>query len=288
MAPRTQSTAPVDLPVALPGTEPEFRVVTRGAEPPSDAEVAANPRAASVRVRAAERIDPTGDARRRTAGASRSPRSDRHTQRLQRQRRQDARHRHNQYNRLNRHQQHDRRIDRDEPHDSPSTTTGTDDDRHQHHEGATMTAQRGRPTRPGMTQATPPTRARATATAGRATCPPLAAAARHRRPTPCAGEQPRPHATSRSMGARHSPYPRMLILTTSARCVADRRAARGGGRPRRATRRGAGHGSKCHGIRRRLRVAPPLPVTVARAPFVGDAHRHRGARRGRHPGADDE
>jgi 16S rRNA (cytosine1402-N4)-methyltransferase len=56
IAPRTRSTAPVDLPVAPPGTEPKFRVVTRGAERPSDAEVAANPRAASVRVRAAERI----------------------------------------------------------------------------------------------------------------------------------------------------------------------------------------------------------------------------------------
>jgi 16S rRNA (cytosine1402-N4)-methyltransferase len=75
IAPRTRSTAPVDLPVAPPGTEPEFRVVTRGAERPSDAEVAANPRAASVRVRAAERIDrtqpPPG-----TAGRTRRHRSD--------------------------------------------------------------------------------------------------------------------------------------------------------------------------------------------------------------------
>ncbi|GII22081.1 16S rRNA (cytosine(1402)-N(4))-methyltransferase RsmH [Planosporangium mesophilum] len=57
---RTRSTAPVDLPVELPGTEPTFRLLTRGAEPPSEAEVEANPRAASVKLRAAERVDPAG------------------------------------------------------------------------------------------------------------------------------------------------------------------------------------------------------------------------------------
>jgi len=56
IAPRTRSTAPVGLPIVPPGTEPEFRLLTRGAELPDDAEVAANPRAASVRVRAAERV----------------------------------------------------------------------------------------------------------------------------------------------------------------------------------------------------------------------------------------
>ena len=54
---RTRSTGPVDLPVELPGTGPSLRLLTRGSEPPSAAEVAANPRAASVKLRAVERID---------------------------------------------------------------------------------------------------------------------------------------------------------------------------------------------------------------------------------------
>jgi 16S rRNA (cytosine1402-N4)-methyltransferase len=49
-------TTPPDLPVALPEHGPQLRLLTRGAEPASDAEIAANPRAASVRLRAAERI----------------------------------------------------------------------------------------------------------------------------------------------------------------------------------------------------------------------------------------
>jgi 16S rRNA (cytosine1402-N4)-methyltransferase len=59
LAARTRSTAPVDLPVELPGTAPAFRLLTRGAEPPSAEEVTANPRAASVKLRAAERVDPS-------------------------------------------------------------------------------------------------------------------------------------------------------------------------------------------------------------------------------------
>ncbi len=52
-----RSTAPVDLPVVPPGSGPTLRLLTRGAEPPSEAEIEANPRAASVKLRAAQRID---------------------------------------------------------------------------------------------------------------------------------------------------------------------------------------------------------------------------------------
>jgi 16S rRNA (cytosine1402-N4)-methyltransferase len=55
-AARARSTGPVDLPVELPGTGPTLRLLTRGAELPSETEVAENPRAASVKLRAAERI----------------------------------------------------------------------------------------------------------------------------------------------------------------------------------------------------------------------------------------
>jgi 16S rRNA (cytosine1402-N4)-methyltransferase len=73
-AARARSSAPVDLPVVPPGTGPTLRLLTRGAEPPSAEEVAANPRAASVKLRAAQRVDPdvrTGVPRLRTGAARR-------------------------------------------------------------------------------------------------------------------------------------------------------------------------------------------------------------------------
>ena len=53
------STTPAGLPMDLPGTAAHFSIVTRGAEKASDAEIAENPRAASVRVRALERVEGT-------------------------------------------------------------------------------------------------------------------------------------------------------------------------------------------------------------------------------------
>ncbi|NLG21576.1 MAG: 16S rRNA (cytosine(1402)-N(4))-methyltransferase RsmH [Actinomycetales bacterium] len=58
------SSAPPDLPVELPEHKPWLRLLTRGAEVADDAERAGNPRAASVRLRAAERTraNPRGEA----------------------------------------------------------------------------------------------------------------------------------------------------------------------------------------------------------------------------------
>lgn len=53
---RAISTAPVDLPVVPTGHEPELRLLTRGAEVATAAEIDRNPRAASAKLRAAERI----------------------------------------------------------------------------------------------------------------------------------------------------------------------------------------------------------------------------------------
>ena len=56
------SSAPPGMPVELPEQRPWLRLLTRGAEQADDQEIAANPRAASVRLRAAERIRETAPA----------------------------------------------------------------------------------------------------------------------------------------------------------------------------------------------------------------------------------
>ncbi len=55
LAPLTLSTAPLDLPIDLPGHEPLLRWLARS-EVPTDDEITENPRAASARLRAAVRV----------------------------------------------------------------------------------------------------------------------------------------------------------------------------------------------------------------------------------------
>jgi len=55
------SSAPRGLPVEPESHRPFLRLLTRGAEQADDAERATNPRSASVRLRAAERLRPTPD-----------------------------------------------------------------------------------------------------------------------------------------------------------------------------------------------------------------------------------
>ncbi|MCD0450856.1 16S rRNA (cytosine(1402)-N(4))-methyltransferase RsmH [Actinocorallia sp. API 0066] len=56
LAERTTDHTPPGLPVPLPELQPTFKLLTRGGEQATEAEIAGNPRAASVRFRAAERI----------------------------------------------------------------------------------------------------------------------------------------------------------------------------------------------------------------------------------------
>ncbi|HEX3781538.1 MAG TPA: 16S rRNA (cytosine(1402)-N(4))-methyltransferase RsmH [Pseudonocardiaceae bacterium] len=51
------SRTPAGLPVELPGHGPRLRLLTRGAEQATEAQIEDNPRAASVRLRAAQRLD---------------------------------------------------------------------------------------------------------------------------------------------------------------------------------------------------------------------------------------
>ena len=55
----TRSDVPPDMPFVPEGHEPALRLLTRGAEKASEAEIAENPRAASVRLRAVERVRPS-------------------------------------------------------------------------------------------------------------------------------------------------------------------------------------------------------------------------------------
>jgi 16S rRNA (cytosine1402-N4)-methyltransferase len=56
----TKSDVPDDLPVIPAGHEPYLKLLTRGAERPTEEEIALNPRATSARVRAGERIREKG------------------------------------------------------------------------------------------------------------------------------------------------------------------------------------------------------------------------------------
>lgn len=55
----TRSTVPIDLPFIPEGQDPALVLVTRGSEKASPTEIEENPRAASVRLRALERVRPT-------------------------------------------------------------------------------------------------------------------------------------------------------------------------------------------------------------------------------------
>jgi 16S rRNA (cytosine1402-N4)-methyltransferase len=56
LAEHSRSKAPPEMPIVRPEDEPELALLTRGAGRADEDEIAANPRAASVRLRAAERV----------------------------------------------------------------------------------------------------------------------------------------------------------------------------------------------------------------------------------------
>lgn len=56
LAAASTSSAPIELPIELPEHAPILKLVVKGAEQASEKEIAENPRAASVRLRAAEKI----------------------------------------------------------------------------------------------------------------------------------------------------------------------------------------------------------------------------------------
>jgi 16S rRNA (cytosine1402-N4)-methyltransferase len=58
-AAQTRSKVPPDLPVVPEGHEPALRLITRGADKATAEEIEENPRAASVRLRAVERVHPS-------------------------------------------------------------------------------------------------------------------------------------------------------------------------------------------------------------------------------------
>lgn len=60
LAAGAHSRTPAGMPVERPEDAPYLRLLTRGAEIPSDAEQHTNPRSASARLRAAERLSPKG------------------------------------------------------------------------------------------------------------------------------------------------------------------------------------------------------------------------------------
>jgi len=69
----TEDSTPLDLPVLLPQAQPRLRMLTRGAELPTAEELDINPRSASAKLRAAERVEfgaPQSGSRRLTRGAA--------------------------------------------------------------------------------------------------------------------------------------------------------------------------------------------------------------------------